>query len=51
MAFHLTEEMPSRGIVDMVRTASHKKNWIAMGAGFILGGWVPVVTYLVSHST
>lgn len=49
MAFHVIEEMPSRGIVDMVRSASHKKNRIAMGAGFILGGWVPMVTYLVSH--
>jgi hypothetical protein len=49
MAFQFIEEMPSRGIVDMVRSASHKKNRIAMGAGFILGGWVPVVTYLVSH--
>jgi len=49
MAFHFIEERPSRGIVDMVRSASHKKNRVAMAAGFILGGWVPAVTYLVSH--
>jgi len=33
----------------MVRSAIHKKNRIAMSAGFVLGGWVPTVTYLVSH--
>jgi len=49
MAYQLIDETPSRGIVDMVRSASHKKNRIAMVAGFILGGWVPTVTYLVSH--
>jgi len=49
MAFSLIEEVPSRGIVDMVRSASHKRNRVAMVAGFILGGWVPMVTYLVSH--
>ncbi len=49
MAFHSIEEAPSRGIVDMVRSASHKRNRVAMVAGFILGGWVPIVTYLVSH--
>jgi hypothetical protein len=49
MAFRLIESSPSRGIVDMVRSASHKKNRIAMGAGFVLGGWVPMVTYLISH--
>jgi hypothetical protein len=49
MAFHMIEAAPSRAIVDMVRSASHKKNRVAMVAGFILGGWVPVVTYLVSH--
>jgi hypothetical protein len=49
MAFHMTEEMPSRGIVDMVRSASHKKNRVAMLAGFIAGGWIPTATYVVSH--
>jgi hypothetical protein len=33
----------------MVKRASHKRNRIAMIAGFIAGGWIPTVTYLVSH--
>ena len=49
MAYHLIEETPSRGIVDMVRSASHRKNRVAMVAGFVAGGWIPTVTYLVSH--
>jgi len=51
MAFFVQEEIRDRspGIVDMVKRAGHKKNRIAMVAGFIAGGWIPVVTYLVSH--
>jgi VIT1/CCC1 family predicted Fe2+/Mn2+ transporter len=52
MAYYLQQKVrdsPALGIVDMVRRASHKKNRIAMIAGFILGGWVPIVTYLVGH--
>ena len=51
MAFYVQRELADRspGIVDMVRRASRKKNRIAMVAGFVAGGWIPTVTYLVSH--
>ncbi len=44
-----TSEAAGVGIVDMVKRASHKQNRVAMAAGFVLGGWVPVVSYLVVH--
>ena len=37
------------GIVDQVRRASHKKNRIAMGCGFVLGGFVPALSYLIAR--
>ncbi len=46
---HLQVEEKEPGIVAMVRTAARKRNRIAMTAGFILGGWVPTVTYLICH--
>jgi len=51
MAFHVQEPVreSAMGIVDMVRRAGHKRNRIAMVAGFVAGGWIPTVTYLVSH--
>ena len=51
MTFYVKEQVGdnSPGIVDMVKRAGHKKNRIAMVAGFVAGGWIPIVTYLVSH--
>ena len=51
MAFFVQEQVRehSPGIVDMVKRAGHKKNRVAMIAGFVAGGWIPTVTYLVSH--
>ncbi len=37
------------GIVEMVRCASHKKHRLAMSAGFVLGGWIPITTYSIIH--
>jgi len=52
MAFFLQEVVSDRyapGIVDIVKSASHKKNRVPMMAGFIAGGWMPSVTYTVVH--
>jgi hypothetical protein len=51
MVFHVQEPVreSAMGIVDMVRRAGHKRNRIAMVAGFVAGGWIPTVTYLVSQ--
>ncbi|MBI5252614.1 MAG: hypothetical protein HY912_24220 [Desulfomonile tiedjei] len=39
----------SPSIVEMVRCASHKKHRLAMIAGFVLGGWIPITTYSIIH--
>lgn len=39
----------SPGIVEMVRCAFHKKHRLAMSAGFVLGGWIPITTYSIIH--
>jgi hypothetical protein len=51
MGFYVQEQVreSSPGIVDMVKRAGHKKNRVAMVAGVVAGGWIPIVTYLVSH--
>ena len=38
---------PPPGVIEMVRCASHKKHRLAMIAGFVLGGWIPITTYSV----
>jgi len=51
MSIYVQQELgESPGIVTMVKSASHKKNRVAMIVGFVLGGWIPIVTFLVSHN-
>jgi len=51
MAFHLIKAAPDRGIVDMVRSARHKKNRVTMVAGFILVDGSPrLLTWLAISS-
>ncbi len=52
MSYRWIEPAPvesGAGIVDMVKKAGHKKHRVSMLIGFVLGGWVPAVSYLVVH--
>lgn len=40
---------PSIAIVDQVREAFKKQNRLATGAGFVLGGFIPVASFILAH--
>jgi VIT1/CCC1 family predicted Fe2+/Mn2+ transporter len=37
------------GVVDQMRVAMHPEHRLATGMGFLLGGFVPIATYMVAH--
>jgi hypothetical protein len=45
----VTEARERLSLVDQVRRATYRKNRLAMWAGAILGGFVPLASYILAH--